>query len=65
MARKYRLRKMIAVYPPEQLEAGPSKIEYHQPSYEILIELDKDHTAKLLVTQSDVDECPEYFEEAK
>jgi hypothetical protein len=63
MARQYRLRKMLAVYPPTPLDRGPDETVHHEPAYEILIELDKDHTATLTVHQSDLDECPEWFEE--
>jgi hypothetical protein len=41
MARRYRLRKMLAVYPPSELAAGPIKTEHNEPTYEILIFLDK------------------------
>jgi hypothetical protein len=65
MARRYRLRKMLAVYPPSDLLPGPTKTEHVKPAFEVLIALDKDHTATLTVHQSDLDECPEFFEEIK
>jgi hypothetical protein len=65
MARRYRLRKMLAAYRPSELAPGPVKTEHVEPAFEILISLDKDHTATLTVHQSDLDECPEFFEEIK
>jgi hypothetical protein len=65
MARRYRLRKMLAVDPPTEVAPGPTKTEHVEPAYENLIALDKDHTATLIAHQSDLDECPEFFEEIK
>jgi hypothetical protein len=56
---------MLATYPPTELESGPTKTKHDEQAYEVLIALDKDHTATLTVHQSDIDECPEFFEEAK
>lgn len=65
MARRYRLRRMLAIYPPTELAEGPTKTVHREKAYEILILLDKDHTATLTVHQSDLDECPEWFEEVR
>jgi hypothetical protein len=56
---------MLTVYPPTELIPGPTKTEHVEPAFEILIALDDDHTATLTVHQSDLDECPEFFEEVK
>jgi hypothetical protein len=63
MPADYYLKRPITIDPATKLEAGPVRTEHHEQSYEILIALDKDHTATLTVHQSDVDELPGWFGE--
>jgi hypothetical protein len=63
MPAEYYLKRPITIDPATKLESGPTRTVHHEPSYEILIELDQDHTATLTVHQSDIDELPGWFGE--